>query len=318
MVDKLLFAIRDYFGLTQKQARGFVVMMLLVFVCLLAPFVYRRWSLENPPPITANESKKYDSILAALEAVQPIKPKYGNYKNNPPEETNPERSLALFYFDPNKISVSQWQELGLQKYMGERIIKYRGKGGVFRKKEDLLKIYSFPDDVYERIEPYITLQSEPTVARNADKMDDGRVFSKTTFASKKPTFLVFDINTADTTELIKLYGIGSKSAERIIKLRDGLGGFVSQDQYADVFGIDSLAMIELKKYAQVQSPVRRVSVNTATAEVLDRHQYITAKQAAVIVAYRQQHGDYKSAGDLLKIKILKPETVKKLEPYLEF
>lgn len=317
MVDKLLFAIRDYFGLTQKQARGFVVMMLLVFVFMLAPFVYRRWSAENPPPITANESKKYDSILAALEAIQPVKPRYPNY-NGKADEANPERSLALFYFDPNKITIEQWQDLGLRKYMAERIIKYRSKGGVFRKKEDLLHIYSFPTEVYERIEPYITLQKEQLEARNTEKMADARTYSKSTFMSKKPVFVVFDINTTDTTELIKLYGIGSKSAERIIKLRDGLGGFVSQDQYGDVFGIDSLAMIELKKYAQVQSPVRRVSVNTATAEVLDKHQYITAKQAAVIVAYRQQHGDFKSAGDLLKIKILKPETVKKLEPYLEF
>jgi len=36
------------------------------------------------------------------------------------------------------------------------------------------------------------------------------------------------------------------------------------------------------------------------------------------VKYRNQHGPYKSADDLLKIKILKPEVVTKISPYLEF
>ena len=316
MLDKLLFAIRDYFGVSQKQARGFVAMMLLIFAFLLAPFVYRRWATENPPPITAAESKKYDSILATLEAMQPVKTKYSRFE---PDRVDVERSPKLFYFDPNKISVEQWQQLGLRKYLAERIIKYRAKGGVFREKSDLRRIYDFPPDDYVRLEPFMTIANDGAASvRSSEASADNRAFFKPSYLPAKPIFVVFDVNTSDTTELIKLRGIGSKSADRIIKLRDGLGGFVSQDQYTDVFGIDSLAMIELKKYALIQTPARKLNVNTATAEVLDKHQYITAKQAAVIVAYRQQHGNFKAVDDLLKIKILRPETVKKLAPYLEF
>jgi DNA uptake protein ComE-like DNA-binding protein len=38
----------------------------------------------------------------------------------------------------------------------------------------------------------------------------------------------------------------------------------------------------------------------------------------VIVAYREQHGLYTQADDLLKIKIFNEEWLERLKPYLEF
>ncbi len=103
-----------------------------------------------------------------------------------------------------------------------------------------------------------------------------------------------------------------------MKFRDALGGFTSQDQYAEVFGLDSLALEELNKYGQVQTPVKKLTINTATAEELDRHVYLSKRQAEIIVNYRTQHGPYTSPESLRNIRILDARTIEKLTPYLSF
>ena len=105
----------------------------------------------------------------------------------------------------------------------------------------------------------------------------------------KPALQPFDINTADTTQLIALKGIGSKLANRIITYRDNLGGFLSAEQYNGIYGLDSINLAQLITYARVQSPVRNTPINTASAADLDRFPFISRRQAEVIVNYRNQH-----------------------------
>ncbi|UFH57017.1 helix-hairpin-helix domain-containing protein [Spirosoma sp. KNUC1025] len=134
----------------------------------------------------------------------------------------------------------------------------------------------------------------------------------------KPVLQPFDINTADTAQLIALRGIGATLAGRIVKFRDALGGFISTDQFRDIYGLDSLALEELQKFGKIWSGVRKIPVNTATVEELDRHPFLSRRQAQVIVSYREQHGAFTSAGSLKPIRILDARTIEKIAPYLEF
>jgi len=116
-----------------------------------------------------------------------------------------------------------------------------------------------------------------------------------------------------------LKGIGSKLSLRILKFREGLGGFHSTSQYSEIYGLDSLALSELNKYARVNSPVRKINVNTSTIEELISHSYLRNKKlATVIINYRTQHGNYNSIEDLKKVKVLDAGTIEKLAPYLTF
>lgn len=49
--------------------------------------------------------------------------------------------------------------------------------------------------------------------------------------------LRIELNSADTTELKKLRGIGSKLSQRIVKYRTKLGGFSSKEQLKAVYGL---------------------------------------------------------------------------------
>jgi len=325
MLQRFLYLIRDELGVSRSQARGFLVLAVLIFLSWFGPLAYQRFFPNKPEAVSAADSQTADSLLAVLESIQPAKPAYGNYnranfKEKPFE--NPERPLSLFYFDPNLASVAQFQALGMPRFIAERIEKYRSKGGQFRKKEDLQKIYGLQPALYERLESYISIPEKtiatnnPTTPPNSASVAPANP-NPPTFI-KKPAITTFDINTTDTTQLIRLKGIGSKLAARIIKFRDGLGGFSSTSQYAEVFGLDSLALSELGRLAEVRSPVKKISINTASPEELDRHPYLSKRQAEIIVRYREQHGAYSSAQDLLNIKILDEKLVNKIAPYLAF
>lgn len=58
-------------------------------------------------------------------------------------------------------------------------------------------------------------------------------------------------NTADIELFIKLPGIGIKTAEKIIELRNKRGGFRSIDELLDVKGIGKIKFGNIKKYIYV-------------------------------------------------------------------
>jgi DNA uptake protein ComE-like DNA-binding protein len=65
----------------------------------------------------------------------------------------------LFYIDPNTITGSQWKILELRDKTIKTIENYRSKGGHFYKPGDLQRIYGLHDDEYERLRPYIKIES---------------------------------------------------------------------------------------------------------------------------------------------------------------
>ena len=264
-----------------------------------------------------------------MQMEEANQPRFGDRREH--EKTTAERfsEPKLVNFDPNTISVTGWQQLGVPRWMAERIDKYRSKGGQFRRKEDLLKIYDFPPDLYDQLEPYITLAEAPRSAPvKNDRYDATQSFARQTYETSnrpaysdrpaKPAIQPFDINTADTAQLIALKGIGATLAGRIVKFRDALGGFISTDQFREIYGLDSLALTELQTFGRIRSAIRKISVNTASADELDRHPFLSRRQAQIIVTYREQHGAYTSLESLKPIRVLDAKTLEKLAPYLEF
>lgn len=324
MIRRILDQLEDYFGISKKQARAAFVLMAFSLLLIWTPFVFRRWILPYFP--TSSEpvnTQKFDSIAAQLEkdASTEAVERENNYSKKEYKNT-PDRPVRLFTFDPNTASVDQLQELGIPQFIAKRIDKYRSKGGKFRKKEDLLHIYDFPTEVYKKLESYISLpehRSKTYASNFPEKTFTNNSLPKEIKAYSKPVIVPFDINSTDTTELIRLKGIGSKLSLRILKFRDALGGFHSTSQFSEIFGLDSLALSELNQYARIQSPVRKININTATAEELGQHAYLRNKKInAVMINYRTQHGPFQSLEDLKKVRVLDENMIEKIGPYLVF
>jgi DNA uptake protein ComE-like DNA-binding protein len=139
--------------------------------------------------------------------------------------------------------------------------------------------------------------------------------------SKKTTTHItsrFDLNTADTSQLIAVRGIGPTLALRIVRYRDRLGGFVSMDQLYEVFRLDSAAIDALRAVAYIGdgfAPVR-LNVNTADEYSLSRHPYVGRSLARLIVTYRFQHGPFGDLEDLYKIHQVNDSVYRRISPYL--
>ncbi|MBI3137833.1 MAG: helix-hairpin-helix domain-containing protein, partial [Sphingobacteriales bacterium] len=65
----------------------------------------------------------------------------------------------LFIFDPNTITPEGWQQLGLREKTIKTILNFVSKGGRFRKPIDLKRIYGLFPDEYERLAPFIHIET---------------------------------------------------------------------------------------------------------------------------------------------------------------
>jgi competence protein ComEA len=124
---------------------------------------------------------------------------------------------------------------------------------------------------------------------------------------------------ADSILLQVVPGIGPTMAGRIVKFRENAGGLYEREQLMDVFGMTPEVAERVFQYFSFAPQIdRKLNMNQFTVEELARHPYINYGSAKVIVAFREQHGNFESPQDLLKIKIFNQDWLDRLVPYLEF
>ncbi|EPA00547.1 hypothetical protein A33Q_0020 [Indibacter alkaliphilus LW1] len=128
-----------------------------------------------------------------------------------------------------------------------------------------------------------------------------------------------NFNEADSVTLQVVPGIGQTLAGRIVKFREGMGGMLYKEQLLEVYGLKQEVMERIFDYFEFQPGIfRLLDINHAEVAEIAKHPYVNYGAAKVIVAYRDQHGPYSNAEDLLKIKIFNEEWLDRLRPYLKF
>lgn len=128
-----------------------------------------------------------------------------------------------------------------------------------------------------------------------------------------------ELNTADTTILKKVPGIGSAFALRIVKYRELLGGFYDVSQLAEVYGIDEERYEALAPWFIADTlRIRRLEVNTLPATALRKHPYLDYRQAKAIEQLRKQKSRLSGWENLQLIEEFTDTDKKRLTPYLSF
>lgn len=143
---------------------------------------------------------------------------------------------------------------------------------------------------------------------------------------KKDTIL--NLNTADTTELKWITGIGSATARKIIRYRERLGGFVSVQQlqddemYEDAYGHvikDSYRVPDsvLIHFVIGTEEIRKININHATKKQLLTHPYLHYPLAQQLYdLHRRQH--IRGIDDLRRIEGMTDDMLQKIALYLCF
>lgn len=123
------------------------------------------------------------------------------------------------------------------------------------------------------------------------------------------------LNTADTTVLKTIPGIGPYFARKIVEYGERLGGYVSVDQLDEIDGFP----LDAKRYLVIENPsTRKMNVNQLSLNELKRHPYLNFYQARALTDYRRLHGPIHSLDDLHLSKDFPPEAIDRLKPYVEF
>ena len=226
-----------------------------------------------------------------------------------------ERDIVLKPFDPNTATENDLLGLGLEGKTVKVLLKFREKGGGFRTKEDLKKVYGFSDIDFLRISPFVQIAENHNIAKeNTKAFETSLPFKK----AETVGMASIDVNQAQIKDLLVLRGIGSTFATRIIEHRERLGGFSSLNQLKEVYGLpDSTLHIIMPFLRITTSPHRKILINKSTIEELI-HPYLLRKQAEVIVRYRVNHGSFKNMDDLKKTGVFTEIMAEKLKPYLVF
>jgi len=210
-----------------------------------------------------------------------------------------------FNFDPNTADEATLRKLGISEKVARVILNYREKGGRFRKKEDLAKIYSLPEADYQRLEPFIQIDPDQTAA-------------KTVQPTAAAAAILIDVNKASAEDWQRLRGVGATTAGRIVAYREKLGGFASVDQVGETFGLPDSTFQHIKSQLNFSPIFKPLAVNTAGIDELDAHPYLSRKEATAMAAYRANHGDFKNFEDVKKVKALSSKTLEKIRPYLQY
>ncbi len=125
-----------------------------------------------------------------------------------------------------------------------------------------------------------------------------------------------DINSADTTGLMSLRGIGPVLSRRIIRYRDILGGYYDVSQLAEVYGIDSEWVASSESLICTDTvTIRGLLLLSGEFGDLLRHPYLDYEQVSEIFRLRRE-GRLKSTGDLLESPLFNARELEKLIPYL--
>ncbi|SFV29696.1 ComEA family DNA-binding protein [Thermoflavifilum thermophilum] len=296
---------RTWLTFSRNQRKAILAMFLLIGISMLFPLLITRFYPEQPLKI---EIITGDSLQARTGGLSQASAQQQSSHSLPNQ---------LFYFDPNTATLEDWLRLGISKHTAVIILHYREKGGRFRKKEDLMKIYGFQQADYQRLAPYV---------RMGDKTNDSAkhvrlpaVSASGTYIHQKQTSLQqkIELNSADTLLLMQLPGIGSAYARHIIRYRERLGGFYTADQLKEISHIPDSIIQRVLPWVSIDTGlIRPMDLNTVQLGELAIHPYIGYALASLIIAYREQHGPYREVADLQKLVLVNEQIYRKLVHYL--
>ena len=309
---KLKKLIRDCFGFSKPEVNGVLVLIPLLVFFLVSPYLYRQFfGLEYN---TRKEDKRLlDSLISKIDDgfLEPEKP----------------ASIPLELFNPNTYPVEKLSAIGIPQFLSLRIENYRTKGGSFRVKKDLLKIFDFPDSIYQQLEAYIQLpdalprRAKSSTTSNALTNKSAVIPSNLNEVVQPIEKLeVFDLNKVDTVALKTIKGIGSSYAKRIVGYRRLLGGFHSIDQLNEVYGLDESLYEAIKtQFVVERNPrLKQITINLATFNEILAHPYIDYEQTKEILNLKSSSGKFMKIDDLYRLKLMDTILIKKLAPYIVF
>lgn len=321
-------------GFSKSRSVGIIVLLLILLLFQIGVFVVEKVSFAEDAGVLASEVTVSDSLQSS--SAESVVPKHSGDNTGAREirKKSPAKVvLEPFEFDPNTIPEDSLVHLGFSPKQAQSILKYRSKGGRFRKKEDFSRLYVVSEEKYNELAGYIEIKgvgkqkSTGMQQRQIEHKECADSVGKRVESVKKSIDrqrkerapLLVNLNMADTSDLMKLYGIGRYYAEKIVAYRWRLGNFYAPEQLMEIGGIDSARYAGFSdRITADPAAVKRFSLDTAGKYFLINHPYIGAYAARGIILMREKMGpEACTLENLVKERIISEEMAQKLWYYVE-
>jgi len=306
---------KDFFYFSKSQRIGIIALLLLILSTGLASIYLSVYTVEEPS--TDNEfidqAMAFEKSLVERDSLRSAhwKSKHENdYKHEYEKPKAQQPTYTLSKFDPNTADSATLVRLGLKPYIASNILKFRAKGGTFRTTESFAKVYGISSEKMEELKPYISIA--PIQVAQIDS-------SKTKSKTIKSENIIVDLNSADTTELMKVRGIGRGYAKAIVRFRKITGGYTNIEQLKELYGMNDQNFEKIRPYCRINTAlVQKIAVNSASVEKLNAHPYLNFYESKAIYEYRRRKGKIRSIDELQNLTELTPESLQKIKAYLSF
>lgn len=336
---------KDIFYLQKKDRQALLTLLAIMIVCFSLTFLIQE-KPENAPVTSqldsTNSNQEKDATSSMVQHASKSHPLFSKEEGMVHE---------LFPFDPNTASAEDFERLGLESWQARNIIHFREKGGIFSRPSDFARVYGITKRTYEVLLPFIQIADDYKPAADfygkegygrggrrythyynnreeryrryaqdntspSEGKAEGRTNTKVySYPHKLRANEHIEINGADTTLLMKIPGIGSYYASRIVRYRERLGGFASAQQLEEIDGLPESAIAYIKIDNQ---QIRKMNLNKLTLNQLKKHPYLNFYQAKEICDYRRLKGPLHSIEDLKLLKDFPPDEIDRLKPYICF
>ena len=298
---------KDFFYFTRAERQGILILAVLCILVFVAG-----WLIPVKENTTKNDTEKFKKEYAGfMSSIREKEQKIYSHNNR----FQLPRTVRLTTFDPNITDSVGFLDLGLPAWMAKNILKYRNKGGKFRRAEDFRKVYGLTQEQYTILLPYICIAPVTEPHQDTLRLYTRKVEKDTLKFFKYEAGTVVELNGADTTELKKIPGIGSTIARMITGYRSRLGGFYDIAQLKEIH----LNVEKLRPWFNVATDnIRQLNINQTGIERLKAHPYINFYQAKIIVEYRKKKGTLKSLKQLSLYEEFTPQDLERISHYVCF
>ena len=222
-----------------------------------------------------------------------------------------------FPFDPNTVDSAGLVRLGFTPRQARAIVRYRERGGTFRRASDFGRLRVVDSAAYAVLEPYV--QIADTLAHMQRARADA--------ASFRP--FPFDPNAIDSAGLV-LLGFTPRQARAIVRYRERGGIFRRASDFGRLRVVDSAAYAVLEPYMQIADTLAHMQRARADAasfrpfpfdpNAIDSAGLVrlgfTPRQARAIVRYRERGGTFRRASDFGRLRVVDSMAYVVLEPYI--
>jgi len=309
---------KDFFYFSKIHRNGIVVLIILTVFVVLFNFALPLFFPKSDTSVDiafVQEIEEFKQSLLSRDSLRRVEQErlqaerraqftFSNRRENRQE-------YSLFPFDPNEADSATFVKLGIRPNTARSIVRFRDRGGVFRQPIDFLRIYGISEAKFEELKPYIVIRQ----AQETEQIAENEAVHEEIPIEQ----LLVELNSADTTELMQIRGIGRFYAREIVRYRNELGGFSSVEQLLEVRNMRHENFERIAPFVTVDdTKINKIKVNTASVERMRRHPYLNFYQARAVFELRRAAGGLKNIGELARLSEFSEIDRQRLEPYLCF